>query len=170
MSKQHRNEENMKKEVQIKIRGIHKDISDDIQNTSSSLENINCKESIENIVETECRGFYQKIGKQIYIKYIEKIETQIVSNNLLKIDNNIDKIKVELIKKGTVNSKMIFIENMKTESMYSTPYGKINMMIDTKHINIKRKENIIFISIEYDLFMDKEHMSMSKIDIIVEQV
>ena len=42
------------------------------------------------------------------------------------------------------------------------------MVIDTKSINIKTKQNMIFISIEYDLSMEKEHMSMSKIDIIIE--
>ena len=91
-----------------------------------------------------------------------------MSNNLLKIDNNIDEIKIEIIKKGIVNSKMTFIEKVKTESIYNTPYGKINMVIDTKSINIKTKQNMIFISIEYDLSMEKEHMSMSKIDIIIE--
>lgn len=161
-------ENNTKKEVRIKIKGIHKNINSDIPSISSSFKDVDCQESIENIVETECKGLYQKIGRQIYIKYVEEIETQVVSNNLLKIDNNIDEIKIEIIKKGIVNSKMTFIEKVKTESIYNTPYGKINMVIDTKSINIKTKQNMIFISIEYDLSMEKEHMSMSKIDIIIE--
>lgn len=163
-------QKNTKKEIRIKIKGVHKNINSDIQNISSNFENTDCKESIENIVETECKGFYQKIGEQIYIKYVEEIETQIVSNNLLKIDNNINNLKVEIIKKGIVNSKMTFIEKVKTESIYNTPYGKMNMMIDTKSINVKIKEDMIFINIEYDLFMEKEHMSISKIDIIIEQL
>lgn len=163
-------EKNTKKQVLIKIKGTHKNISSDIQNINSNFENMDCQKLIENVIETECRGFYQEIGKQIYIKYIEEIETQIVSNNLLKIDNNINNLKVEIIKKGIINSKMTFIEKVKTESIYNTPYGKMNMMIDTKKINIKIKENTIAISIEYDLFMEKEHMSISKIDIIIEQV
>ena len=61
-------EKNAKKEVLIKIKGIHKNINNDIQNISSDLENANCQELIENVVETEYKGFYQKIGKQIYIK------------------------------------------------------------------------------------------------------
>ncbi len=67
-------EKNAKKEVLIKIKGIHKNINNDIQNISSDLENANCQELIENVVETEYKGFYQKIGKQIYIKYIEEIK------------------------------------------------------------------------------------------------
>ncbi len=163
-------ENNTKKEVQIKIKGVHKNINSDIQNISSSFENIDCQELVENIVETECSGFYQKIGRQIYIKYVEEIETQVVSNNLLKIDNNIDEIKIEIIKKGIVDSKMTFIEKVKTENIYNTPYGKINMMIDTKSIHIKTKEDRIFVNIKYDLFMENGHMSMSEIDIIIESL
>lgn len=163
-------ENNTKKEVQIKIKGVHKNINSDIQNISSSFENIDCQELAENIVETECSGFYQKIGRQIYIKYVEEIETQVVSNNLLKIDNNIDEIKIEIIKKGIVDSKMTFIEKVKTENIYNTPYGKINMMIDTKSIHIKTKEDRIFVNIKYDLFMENGHMSMSEIDIIIESL
>lgn len=163
-------QKNTKKEVRIKIKGIHKNINCDIQNVSSGFKNTDCKESTENIVETECSGLYQKIDKQIYIKYVEEIEAQVVSNNLLKIDNNINNFKIEIIKKGIVNSKMTFIEKVKTESIYNTPYGKINMIIDTKKIRIKAKENAIFVSIEYDLFMEKEHMSISKIDISIEQL
>lgn len=161
-------EKNIKKEVSIKIRGLHKNINNYIKDTSSNLENTDCKELVENIVETECKGFYQKIGEQIYIKYIEEIETGIVSNNLLKINNDIDNIKVEIIKKGVVNSKITFIEKIRTENIYNTPYGKINMMVDTNNINVKIKENSIFVTIEYDLFMNKEHISKSKIDIIIE--
>lgn len=163
-------ENNTKKEVQIKIKGVHKNINSDIQNISSSFENIDCQELAENIVETECSGFYQKIGRQIYIKYVEEIETQVVSNNLLKIDNNIDEIKIEIIKKGIVDSKMTFIEKVKTENIYNTPYGKINMMIDTKSIHIKTKEDRIFVNIKYGLFMENGHMSMSEIDIIIESL
>ena len=163
-------ENNTKKEVRIKIKGVHKNINSDIPNISSSFENIDCQELAENIVETECSGFYQKIGRQIYIKYVEEIETQVVSNNLLKIDNNIDEIKIEIIKKGIVNSKMTFIEKVKTENIYNTPYGKINMMIDTKSIHIKTKEDRIFVNIKYDLFMENGHMSMSEIDIIIESL
>ncbi len=163
-------ENNTKKEVRIKIKGVHKNSNSDIPNISSSFENIDCQELAENIVETECSGFYQKIGRQIYIKYVEEIETQVVSNNLLKIDNNIDEIKIEIIKKGIVNSKMTFIEKVKTENIYNTPYGKINMMIDTKSIHIKTKEDRIFVNIKYDLFMENGHMSMSEIDIIIESL
>lgn len=163
-------ENNTKKEVQIKIKGVHKNINSDIPNISSDFENIDCQELAENIVETECSGFYQKIGRQIYIKYVEEIETQVVSNNLLKIDNNIDEIKIEIIKKGIVDSKMTFIEKVKTENIYNTPYGKINMMIDTKSIHIKTKEDRIFVNIKYDLFMENGHMSMSEIDIIIESL
>lgn len=163
-------ENNTKKEVQIKIKGVHKNINSGIPNISSDFENIDCQELAENIVETECSGFYQKIGRQIYIKYVEEIETQVVSNNLLKIDNNIDEIKIEIIKKGIVDSKMTFIEKVKTENIYNTPYGKINMMIDTKSIHIKTKEDRIFVNIKYDLFMENGHMSMSEIDIIIESL
>ncbi len=163
-------ENNTKKEVQIKIKGVHKNSNSDIPNISSDFENIDCQELAENIVETECSGFYQKIGRQIYIKYVEEIETQVVSNNLLKIDNNIDEIKIEIIKKGIVDSKMTFIEKVKTENIYNTPYGKINMMIDTKSIHIKTKEDRIFVNIKYDLFMENGHMSMSEIDIIIESL
>ena len=72
-------ENNTKKEVRIKIKGVHKNINSDIPSISSSFKNVDCQESIENIVETECKGLYQKIGRQIYIKYVEEIETQVVS-------------------------------------------------------------------------------------------
>ncbi len=163
-------EKNAKKEVLIKIKGIHKNINNDIQNISSDFENANCQELIENVVETEYKGFYQKIGKQIYIKYIEEIETEIVSNNLLKIDNNTNNTKVEIIKKGIVNSKMTFIEKVKTESIYNTSYGKIGMMVDTDSIDIKIEEDMICIIIKYDLFMDREYVSKCKIDITIKSL
>ena len=93
-----------------------------------------------------------------------------MSNNLLKIDNNTNNTKVEIIKKGIVNSKMTFIEKVKTESIYNTSYGKIGMMVDTDSIDIKIEEDMICIIIKYDLFMDREYVSKCKIDITIKSL
>lgn len=194
-------EKNAKKEVMIKIKGVHKNVNNNEKSTSYALENTDYSEltknitETENVVKTECRGFYQKIGEQLYIKYTEKVEDEIISNTLLKvntiknnINNNINKnninsksindrnindtqrdyTKVEIVKKGVVNSKMTFIENVKTKTVYSTPYGKFNIIINTDKIDVNKKEDMLFIIITYDLMMNDEPVSKAEIEIRIE--
>jgi uncharacterized beta-barrel protein YwiB (DUF1934 family) len=74
---------------------------------------------------------------------------------------------MELTKTGVVNVHMIFEENVKNITHYSTPYGCLTMGIDGKKVEIKESENEIDISVEYGLEMNQEFVANANISINV---
>ena len=65
-------------------------------------------------------------------------------------------------------SKMIFNTDGETRTSYYTPYGCLEMGIDTRLIKIHKKEDLIVINICYKLSSAGEIISENIVDIIIE--
>lgn len=127
----------MKDNVLIKISGLHLQGSD-----SDTVEMINTGK------------YFFREGKH-YIKYQESLEEGMVSDNMIKIGRN----EVELIRKGTINTNMVFTTGQKNVSYYETPFGMMSMGIDTTELDITQTDDAINIELMYALDMNCEHVS-----------
>lgn len=141
----------MNKKVCIKISGLHGAQS---EQEDDAIEVIN--------VGTYCR----RNGKHL-IKYDEAIEDEgRVSQNLLKISDN----EIEIITKGTVGSHMVFSIGHKNTTYYTTPFGAMNMGIDTYDLNITEEENIISADIRYGLEINLDYVAECSVHIDIESI
>lgn len=133
----------MTKDVLLAIRGLQFDVDND----ESKVETINPAQ------------YYMKNDNH-YVIYDE------ITEGFSESTKNIIKFKehsMDLTKRGLVNVHMIFEENKKNMTSYSTPYGNILIGIDAKKVSCKEEEEHIRVDVEYALEVNYEHLADCKI-------
>lgn len=102
----------------------------------------------EEVVEVITPGNFFKKDDKYYTVYDEtEISGMKGTTTTLKIEDN----KLSLIRIGSTSTKMEFEEMAKNVSMYTTPYGTLQMEIHTKGLNIDVDENGGDVVVNYDL-------------------
>ncbi len=133
----------LKREVKIQIKGIQRN------------------EEAEESIETAAFGEFDQTGENYYLKYEELSEDGEITKTLIKIyDKNI-----EVIKRGSIESKMVFIPNTVTETDYSTCYGVLAMSVSTLHTAFRMEENSVTAEIEYILYLNGTMVSVNFLNI-----
>lgn len=105
--------------------------------------------------------YYKKNGKH-YVLYEELVEDQKVSNMIKIYDET-----VEITKKGLASVQMFFETGKKNTSIYSTPFGQIEIGIYAEQIRVNESENKLELNMQYDLEMNSEHVSDSQVSVTV---
>ena len=133
----------MTKDVLLAIKGLQFDMDND-----------------ENKIETINPAQYYNKNNQHYVVYDE------ITEGFSESTKNIIKFKehsMDLTKRGLVNVHMVFEENKKNMTSYSTPYGNILIGIDAKKVSCKEEEEHIRVDVEYALEVNYEHLADCKI-------
>ena len=137
----------MTKEVIITIRGLQ----DGPQTDGEPIEMITTGE------------YFYKNNKH-YILYEEVMEGETsTTKNRIKVAPGM----MELNKSGVVNVNMSFEEHKKNITHYYTPYGCLEMGIDTKQVIIEEEEDYLYVSATYALEMNQEFLADCDISITV---
>ena len=133
-----------------------------------TVKGLRIGEKQDDSMEIMCNGtYYFKNGKH-YIKYEEIMEESMSSiSNTLKICDEADRLRVEVKKKGAIDTTLIFEEGQNHISCYETEYGSFMLGFHASHIWVEYEENEINIHIDYALEMNYEHLSDNKIDISI---
>ena len=141
----------MNKKVCIKIKGLH-----------SAGE----QEDYDEIEVIYIGNYYKRNGKH-YIKYDEPIENSTqINKNTLKVSPK----EVELMVNGATGHHMVFTAGQKNMTYYPTPYGGINMGIDTYSLEIVEEDQRIHIDITYGLEINLDYVSQCRVSIAIESV
>ena len=120
----------------------------------------------ENVIEVINVGRFSEINDKVYVKYDEMLEGEKnPTRNLIKIIEG----SVEIVKIGSVSSHMKFCANEKTMSLYNTPFGSLHLGILARNVDIKKKEDVIHILIEYSIEVNDEQVSENKVEICIKQ-
>ena len=118
-------------------------------------------------IEVINAGTYYKRNGKHYVKYEELVEgTDEITNTLLKITDN----EVEFISKGATGSHMVFTRGQKNMNYYNTPFGGINLGVDTYDMNIDIREESIIVDLEYGLEVNLDFLSKCRVHIEIEFV
>ena len=72
---------------------------------------------------------------------------------------------VEVTRKGQVDGKLIFQENQKKQSLYSTPMGDLLIEVLTKEIEVSDDDDDVNLKIKYQIHVDGNKVSDNEIDI-----
>ena len=132
----------MTKDVLITIRGVH------------------TMDEEDNDVEMIVRGdYYQKNGKH-YVLYEELLEGfKEPVKNIIKITPT----SMDITKKGTATTHMLFEKNRKNISCYSTPLGEMVVGIQANHFAVDEQADSLKVNVDYSLDINYEHMSDCRI-------
>lgn len=90
-------------------------------------------------MEFFAEGSYKEIGGTKYLTYKES-EISGMEGTTTTIKINPDHLSI--IRFGSINSKLEFMKDTVTRTMYSTPYGQFDIIIDTKllEMDIQQEE------------------------------
>ncbi len=118
------------------------------------------KEDVEMITTGD---YFLKNGKH-YIIY-EEIEEG--SNDITKNTIKVAPDTMDIIKKGNINTHMIFQKNKKNISCYLTPFGELTVGIHTNEVHVEEGEDVLKIEIQYSLDINDEYVSNCSITVQV---
>lgn len=109
--------------------------------------------------------WYEKSGKQ-YLIYEETFgETGEVTRNTVKIAPD----RIEVTKRGLIESQMIFECGKKHVAHYVTPVGLIMLGITTSALELEQDEHGLYIAIRYSLEMNGEYVSGCSLELAVKE-
>lgn len=107
-------------------------------------------------IETITKGSYYKKNGGHYILYDEATEGfQQTTKSMIHIKGR----ELNITKKGLINVHMIFEENKKNMTNYSTPFGDILIGIDAKKVDFTETEDRMIVDVEYALEVNYEHFA-----------
>jgi len=138
----------MNKDVLLTIRGLHYTDHDEDA------------EPVEVIAPAE---YYNRNGKH-YILYDELTEDHSGNTKVkVKIDDN----SVEIIKKGTSTTQMLFQKGKKNLTCYNTPFGSLMLSIVTHQIDFTQEPSQLSLRIRYLLESDYEPFADCQLELKV---
>ena len=132
-------------------------------------ENVVIKISVLQIVENTgdnveviAKGKHYLKKDKHYLLYEEyENDENTKTSNMIKFNNDI----VEITRKGQVDGKLIFQENQKKQSLYSTPMGDLLIEVLTKEIEVSDDDDDVNLKIKYQIHVDGNKVSDNEIDI-----
>lgn len=132
----------MEEKILFSVKGLHS-LESDMDGEADEIEVLNPAE------------YYLKDGIH-YVLYEEVMEgTNTPTKNIVKIRPE----KVELVKKGAVNTRMEFETGQLNQTTYYIPEGQLHMGMDTKKIEMKEADNEIVTRIEYAMYVNLSHVA-----------
>ena len=130
----------MKKDVLIRVRGLQMMDTEDEQ------------EPLEIVVPGQ---YYYRNGSH-YLRYEEMMDdTAQPTVNYIKMSSQ----GVEVRKQGQVNVHMVFEQGKKNMTLYSTPFGTLQMGIAATSLELKESEENLQMKADYALDMNEEHVA-----------
>ena len=119
----------------------------------------------ENEMELFAFGKYYRKNDRHYLFYEELIEgTDRMTSNRVTIMPG----RMELLRRGAVNTVMTFEPGRMVRENYHTPYGALSMGVDTQKLRIQEKEDGLEAEAEYLLEVNGEITSFNHLVLDVE--
>lgn len=113
-------------------------------------------------VATVAQGEYFKKENKHYVIYQENVDdTGGICRSRIKFTEE----RVEMLKKGIVDTNMIFEENQIHTMQYQTPFGNLLFDINTDKIRVEEQDDRIVIHIQYGLENGNKLISRCKVKI-----
>ena len=132
------------------------------ENVVIKISGLQIVENTGDNVEVIAKGRHYLKKDKHYLLYEEyENDENTKTSNMIKFNNDI----VEITRKGQVDGKLIFQENQKKQSMYSTPMGDLLIEVLTKEIEVSDDDDDVNLKIKYQIHVDGNKVSDNEIDI-----
>lgn len=120
-------------------------------------------------IEVLSRGKFHDKGKTRYVIYEEVVpgndqEPDQLSKTMIKIKAK----TVEIIKRGELGTHMVFTEGETVTSLYRTPFGTLEITVDTKKLTITETDNEIQINIIYSILLSNQQITDCNVSICIQ--
>ena len=137
----------MTEDILISVRGLH------------TLDVEQEEEETDELEMTMPGKYYFRNGKHYVLFEETDEESQSVVKNRFKLSED----RLEISKKGAMNTTMTFQRGEKSSSWYGTPVGDVQLGIEVTDRQLMEGEDEIEMNVAYALEMNSEHVSDSRI-------
>ena len=121
------------------------------ENVVIKISGLQIVENTGDNVEVIAKGKHYLKKDKHYLLYEEyENDENTKTSNMIKFNNDI----VEITRKGQVDGKLIFQENQKKQSLYSTPMGDLLIEVLTKEIEVSDDDDDVNLKIKYQIHVD----------------
>ena len=132
------------------------------ENVVIKISGLQIVENTGDNVEVIAKGKHYLKKDKHYLLYEEyENDENTKTSNMIKFNNDI----VEITRKGQVDGKLIFQENQKKQSLYSTPMGDLLIEVLTKEREVSDDDDDVNLKIKYQIHVDGNKVSDNEIDI-----
>ena len=132
------------------------------ENVVIKISGLQIVENTGDNVEVIAKGKHYLKKDKHYLLYEEyENDENTKTSNMIKFNNDI----VEITRKGQVDGKLIFQENQKKQSLYSTPMVDLLIEVLTKEIEVSDDDDDVNLKIKYQIHVDGNKVSDNEIDI-----
>ena len=133
------------------------------ENVIIKISGLQVVEDTGDNVEVMAVGKHYIKKNKHYILYDEiDDENQEKTHNIIKFNQDI----VEIVRKGFTGARLVFEENAKNQSLYSTPMGDLLIEILTDNISVNEKETgDVSLKVDYQIHIDGNKVSDNQIEI-----
>ena len=100
-------------------------------------------------------AFFSKKGDKYYIMYRERDENGLSEN---KVSLIVSEDVVTVTRSGSINARLVYKEDEKTETNYRMPYGVLNVEVYTRKIEFLEKSNGFHLMLDYDISIGEEKL------------
>lgn len=122
-----------------------------------------------NEMETHCRTvgqYFERNGCRYLLYQEQDTESEALTSNTLKIKDNI----LELSRKGSIHSRMVFETGQTHPADYITTYGTLLMEVCTEELNCLWAKTEARIQITYRLLMTGGFLSRNRLVIKIRNI
>lgn len=135
--------------------------------TVTGMSDTGDPEGMPEFTQTKAEGTYAIINDKNIVSYEETDdETGQLLKTLIKFDEN----SAEVTRKGSIESKLVFVKDEKYETCYATPYGSFQMATITSRLEKEIIEEKINLHINYDMEINDSFVSKNSIVIEIETI
>ncbi len=129
----------------------------------------------EQTMKIKSKGQLTERDSVLYVLYEENMEEgqekmgantlpdRAAVKNLLKIET--ESVRVSLKKSGMVSWNIVFEQGKKKKSEYGTPYGSLEIGVETKGVRIRKDGKKTSLQLMYALFIQDEKQADCRLEI-----
>ncbi|WP_173444100.1 DUF1934 domain-containing protein [Selenomonas ruminantium] len=116
------------------------------------------------VLKSKANGRYAARAGKHYVRYEDaSLHDKETVPTVLKISRE----GLTLIRRGAVDMQLEFRLGEKTRSVYRTPYGNFDLLVETKRLDIYFNDGEGKVWAEYDLFLNENLQSHNTLNVVV---
>ena len=116
------------------------------------------------VLKSAARGKYSARAGKHYVRYEDaSLHDKEAVPTVLKFSSD----GLTLIRRGAVDMQLEFRLGEKTRSVYRTPYGNFDLLVETHKLDIYFQDGEGKVMAEYDLFLNESLQSHNTLNVVV---
>ncbi|SFW51485.1 DUF1934 domain-containing protein [Selenomonas ruminantium] len=118
------------------------------------------------VLKSAARGKYSARAGKHYVRYEDASLHDKVVPTVLKFSGE----GLTLIRRGAVDMQLEFRLGERTRSVYRTPYGNFDLLVETQKLDIYFKDGQGTVQAEYELYLNDALQGYNTLNVVIDKI